>query len=66
MLRAAGVPVRVETHRERLLKVKRGERNPGPKQIDKILQNFRAKWPDEAQWPTTRAITMDRNPRERR
>ena len=32
--------------------------------LDKMMATFRAKWPDGARWPLTRAIHMGRNPQE--
>jgi hypothetical protein len=49
-----------------LKNVKAGKHSLSVPQVDRILGKFRRKWPDDAQWPLTRAIMMDRSPQEKR
>lgn len=49
-----------------LLNIKAGKHSLSVPQVDRVLKKFRAKWPDDAQWPMTRAIMMDRDPQEKR
>lgn len=49
-----------------LAKLRRGEHSLSVAQTDKILGRFRAEWPQNAAWPLTRAIMMDRDPQEKR
>lgn len=45
--------------------IKAGKHSLSVPQVDRVLAKFRQQWPDDAQWPMTRAIMMDRSPQEK-
>jgi hypothetical protein len=44
--------------------LKSGDHSITVARLDTMLEDIRAKWPEDARWPLTRAIHMGRKPQE--
>jgi hypothetical protein len=44
--------------------LRKGKHTVSIDKLDAMLDNFRAKWPEDAMWPSTRTVLMTRNPQK--